>query len=256
MRSIRLIVNADDYGLTPGVSAGIRRAHHDGIVTCTTAMMVFDTVDADLQLAHAETPNLALGVHLTGTEYQPLRPAQTVRSLLNPNGLFRSPAQYYGAQAADYLAQIDIDELRDEWRAQIERFLALGLTIDHIDSHHHFAYIEGVPRTVLLELAREYRVPLRATEDQPLPADIRHPDAFVSAFYDDTATIDMLIASLEALQPGTTELMCHPGDADAALRAITSYHAPRATEAAVLCDQQARAVIERRRIELVPFAAL
>ena len=253
---MHVIVNADDYGLTPAVSAGVRRAHRQGIVTTTTAMMVFANTEADIRLAQQETPKLGLGVHLTATEYLPLRPAQSVRSLLNTAGSFRSPQAYYGEQRAEILALIEPNELRDEWRAQIERFLALGVTIDHIDSHHHFAYIPGTPLAVLLELAREYRVPVRQSEREPLPDDIPHPQQFVSAFYGDQATVDMLLATLAQLPPGTTEVMCHPGDVDAALMAITSYNTPRAAEIVALCDQRVRAEIERRGITLATFANL
>ena len=74
----RLIVNADDYGRTRGVSAGIREAHLHGIVTSTTAMMNFPGVQADLARACDDCPQLGLGVHLVLTAGRPLRPAENV----------------------------------------------------------------------------------------------------------------------------------------------------------------------------------
>ncbi len=73
--AIRLIVNADDYGLTAGVSAGIREAHQSGIVTSTTAMMNLPGVVEDLRLALETCPGLGLGAHLVLTAGGPLRPA-------------------------------------------------------------------------------------------------------------------------------------------------------------------------------------
>jgi predicted glycoside hydrolase/deacetylase ChbG (UPF0249 family) len=73
--TLRLIVNADDYGRTPGVSRGIREAHRRGIVTSTTCMMNMPAVVDDIALALEETPRLGLGVHLVLTSGRPLLPA-------------------------------------------------------------------------------------------------------------------------------------------------------------------------------------
>ncbi len=83
---IRLIVNADDYGLTPGVGLGTRQAHREGIVTTATAMMNMPYAAVELQRAHEEVPTLGLGVHLTLTAGV----AALVRTIrLQPAGLFR-----------------------------------------------------------------------------------------------------------------------------------------------------------------------
>lgn len=276
---VRLIVNADDYGLTPGVSTGIREAHLRGIVTCTTAMMVFAQVETDLQAAQEQCPKLGLGVHLVVSEYTPLRPRANVRTLTGTDGQFHTAGVVFGANGRALLAHMDTVELRDEWRAQIERFLALQLPIDHLDCHHHLAYQNEAMFDVLLGLAREYATPIRVPVDACFtsdrsgwtldpggefgwlvsrlpPIDMPHPDGFIGNFYDATATAAQLLETLDLLSSGTFELMCHPGHVDAALPAITSYHAPRAGEIAALTDARVQALIREQGIELITFAQI
>lgn len=278
MAMTRLIVNADDYGLTPGVSAGIRHAHANGIVTCTTAMMIFPNLEDDLRRAQEETPDLGLGVHLVASEYEPLRPAASVRSLLDTNGRFFGSQVYYGPQSAEMYARFDLHELRDEWRAQIERFLALGIPLDHLDSHHHAGYLHESMFSVLLELAREYNVPLRVPAPIVFEEDGRwrytnggmlgwhaqtvgqielpHTNGFFDTFYDSRATVEHLLQIMTSLPEGDWELMCHPGEVDDALLACTSYHTPRAAEIDALCDPRVREALETRGVQLATFAAL
>jgi len=100
-----LIVNADDYGLTSGVSQGIRRAFLEGILTSTTAMMNQPSVRIELPKALKQCFGLGLGVHLTLTAGAPLLPAEKISSLVNANGTF-----YTREAFIKRLAQIDPDE--------------------------------------------------------------------------------------------------------------------------------------------------
>ena len=83
-----LIVNADDYGRAPGVSAGVRAAHQRGIVTSTTAMMTYPYAPAEIELARQTCPGLGLGVHLCITGGQPVAPPRTIPSLVKADGNF------------------------------------------------------------------------------------------------------------------------------------------------------------------------
>ena len=111
----RLIVNADDYGLTPGVSRGIREGHLKGIVTTATAMMNMPSVEEDLRIAARECPGLGLGVHLVLTAGEPLRHA-TGSSFRRPDGRFYSIGEI--SRSNTFFDQIDVSDLEDEWRAQ------------------------------------------------------------------------------------------------------------------------------------------
>src|ERR1700704_2262214 len=85
--SAGLIVNADDYGFSPGVSAGIRTAHSGGIVTSTSVLIVAPGALADLRKAQSSCPDLGIGVHLALTGgWRPVLDAERVRSLTTRAG--------------------------------------------------------------------------------------------------------------------------------------------------------------------------
>lgn len=275
--TLRLIVNADDYGRSAEISRGIREAHARGIVTSTTCMMNYPTTDADIATALAETPRLGLGVHLVLTSGRPLTPPAEIPSLTNTDGGFLSLEAFTAR-----LGQINPAEAKTEWRAQIEKFIrAAGRAPTHLDSHHHSSYFsEGLFRA-MLELAAEYGCAIRYATYQPptgnmdgLPPESvqaareyaprlmaefkpRTTDAFFASFYDERATLEefqRIVRSLPA--SGTFEVMCHPGYADAALIAGSVYARQRETELDVLTSEAARAVLSERGVELVSFAAV
>ena len=152
----QLIVNADDYGRTASVSAGIRQAHLRGIVTTTTAMMNMSSVGNDIRLALAECPRLGLGVHLVLTAGRPVLPSERVPSLAASDGSF-----YKLPQMIAILQKLNPAELRAEWRAQIEKFLRTGAMLDHLDSHHHainvHANVVVKPRSAAVALRQGHR---------------------------------------------------------------------------------------------------
>ncbi len=246
-----LIVNADDYGFTPGVSEGIRRAHLQGIVTSTSVMMTMPCAVAELARLPNEAPALGVGVHLTVTQGRPFRLSR-----------FFAPAAL-----PSELEQVDAADLRSEWRAQIEVFLATGTRLTHLDSHHHAAYRHPRALATLFDLAREYRVPVRnpyplgQPEADGLAASfagsgVSCPDRFVDVF-DQILSAPVLVQALDAVSVGVTEFMLHPGLVDDELRKHCPTHAPlRAAELAALVHPDARAAVGRLGIELVSFAVL
>lgn len=246
-----LIVNADDYGYTAGVSEGIRRAHGQGIVSSTSVMMTMPAALPELERLRADAPTLGVGVHLTVTEGRPFR----LSRFWHPGELVRE------------LATVDESVLRAEWQAQIEALLATGLPLTHLDSHHHAAYRHGKALSVLFDLARTYRVPVR----NPYPigdsqadalagafsgSGVRHPEHFVDVF-DKPPFVAALAATLASLPPGLTEIMCHPGVVDEELRKHQPSGADlRADELAALTDPAARQAVERFGIRIASFALL
>ncbi len=259
--SIRLIINSDDYGRSSGVSRGIRDAHTKGVVTSTTCLMNFPNTEDDIVATLRETPNLGMGVHLVLTTGYPLLPTGQIPSLVDPNGAFFKLEPFMTRMHV-----LNPAEAKAEWRAQIERFLDItGRRPTHLDSHHHASYFtEGLFRA-MLELAAEYRCPIRradAHEDAGMAGLLqefapRMADAFYSSFYDEMATKDELLRIIGDLpEGGIYELMCHPGYADEDLIASTIYARQREKELDILTDSDIRQAIEERQIELVTFVDL
>ncbi|MGD2057253.1 MAG: ChbG/HpnK family deacetylase [Anaerolineales bacterium] len=274
MNEIRLIVNADDFARSPGVNQGIRKAHRAGIVSTTTAMMNLEAADHQVADMHTSCPELGIGVHLNITYGKPLSSAQDIPSLVNEEGNFRD-----FHELLDSPEEINPYEAEREWRTQIDRFLDCGVVLDHLDSHHHSAvFTEGLFE-MFLDLAAECECgvrnpnPLdhRAAEigslypktiiqfveeksaEMMLTKDIHHPDALLASFFADRATSEHLLMLLEELPPGTYELMCHPGIADAGLMENSSYASYREKELEVLTSQEIAVAIRSNAIKLHTF---
>jgi chitin disaccharide deacetylase len=264
----RLIVNSDDYGRSPDISCGIREAHLHGIVTSTTCMMNIPTTVDDILVALRETPKLGLGIHLVLTMGRPISAPETVPSLVEENGYF-----YRNGPLLGRLPSLDLDEVKREWIAQIERFIqSTGRKPYHLDSHHHSSYFTpGLFRT-MLELAREYGCAIRDPFRENWPEleetsrhvpglmrefALRRPDAFIGDFYDQGATLEHLLQIINNLNDGTNELMCHPGHVDQVFAERESiYNYQRERELEILIDPSIKQAILSNGIELISFADL
>jgi predicted glycoside hydrolase/deacetylase ChbG (UPF0249 family) len=272
----RLIINSDDYGRTPEISRGIRESHLHGVVTSTTCMINIPTTPADIAIALRETPNLGLGVHLVLTAERPLLSSEKLKTITNEDGDFLKLAALISK-----IDQIDVDEVKAEWNAQIKLFIkSAGRKPTHLDSHHHSSYFSPALFRAMLELAKEcdcaIRLPVVYGSDEMagLPAELigpikeyapklisefnpRRPNAFFASFYDELATREELHKILEEIQEdGTFEIMCHPGYVDNAFAKESSYNKQRETELKVLTDPAIKQAIEANGIELITFANL
>lgn len=271
-----LIINADDYGLTPGVSDGIREAHLHGILTSTTAKMNMPEVDEALLVARDRCPSLGLGVHLVLTFGAPLLPSHDIPSLVDAQGHF-----FPLAECIRRLPQMDPAELKAEWRAQIERFCGiLDRPPSHLDSHHFASYLSAEIFETMLSLAQAYSCPIRFPRGLQLELVVSglppsftetfqlfsqkllsayptpHPDRLLIDFFGPQATKERLFELLQDLKPGVTELMCHPGVVDSHLLAISSYVHPRQRELDILMDGEVKEAISRLGVELANFSVI
>ncbi|MFZ5823033.1 MAG: chitin disaccharide deacetylase [Bacillota bacterium] len=228
-----LIVNADDFGLSPGVNRGIIRAHREGIVTSATLMINMGAVAEAVALAR-QTPTLPVGLHLTLTAGRPLAP--DVPSLVGPDGRFlKGQALASSARTRD---------LEREVRAQVEGFLATGLPLSHIDSHHHVHMELPRLRKIVTGVAAELGVPVR---DEACH--------FTAAFYArDHISPGGLLAILHQLPEGLSEMMCHPAELDPQLPHLSSYCAERVTELITLTSPWIRRALEAEQIQLTTYA--
>jgi predicted glycoside hydrolase/deacetylase ChbG (UPF0249 family) len=248
--AVRLIVNADDFGRSPGVSRGIVEAHRDGIVTSTTLMANLPWAAAAVELARTE-PNLDLGLHLSVCYGPPL--ARPDSSLVGDDGRL-------DRDLVALARRIQPDDVEREARAQLARFVELtGRLPSHLDSHLHL-HAWPVCWEPIARIAREYGLPVRPASPELAnylrARAIRTVDHFVDDFFaPGQMTIYNLVAVLDRLPRGTSELMCHPGYADGAL-ADSSFREQRERELEILRAPEIRQAITERGIVLTTHREL
>jgi predicted glycoside hydrolase/deacetylase ChbG (UPF0249 family) len=255
---IRLVVNADDFGLSPGISRGIVRAHHEGIVTSTSLLGNcgdFDEVRAML----AGTPELGVGVHLALVGRGPIADPASVPSLLTSGGRFHESGRDF--IAAWSKRRIDAGDVEREFDAQIARVRDAGLKVDHLDTHHHLGFLPVVGRTVEA-VARKHGIEaIRNAVETPTLSWVTDPRRGLKAGvltglgwltnrqlgarrhsaqswgYVESGRLDEIrvLEIIGRLGPGAHELICHPGEDSTAfydytgeLHALTSAKVRRA----------------------------
>jgi predicted glycoside hydrolase/deacetylase ChbG (UPF0249 family) len=258
----RLIINADDLGLTPGVTQGIIDAHLKGIVTSTSAMVNSPHIAESLEAASRLAPNLGIGIHLVLTWGKPLLPVEKVPLLVDEDGRFFKIHRLSGKP-------INLNEVHAEWQAQIESFLAAGRKPDHLDSHHHCSYSSQNLFAIMLELAQEYDFPIRfpSQPEGDFPAiepliqvldrsSIRSPQSCITGFYDEGVSNTNLSEIISAIPDGVSEMMCHPGYAERELMESSTYAAKRELELQVLISPEIRKMLELQQVQLANFSEL
>lgn len=247
----QLIINADDLGLTPGCNDGIIKGLTQGIVTDTTLMMnTKHTQDAVTKL---KTHGInRVGLHLNLTFGGPLLPAAQVASLVDAKGLFNR-------KVSQAVVNMKPAEVQRELSAQVEKFLATGLGLTHLDSHHHAHAYPGI-LDVVMALAQQLQVPVRQTGDvvrQRLTgAGIATTDSISLDFYEQGVSSSNLKEIILQQEQGTLEIMCHPAQPDQLLYDISSYNVWREKELAILTSQEIQDFITTNGVRLVSFDAL
>jgi chitin disaccharide deacetylase len=225
-----LIVNADDFGQSTGINRGVRRAHEQGVVTSASLMVRWEAAAEAAEYARARL-DLGLGLHLDLGQWA-----------------FRD-----GDWVADYEV-VDLDDeaaVADEVARQLDAFHQLaGRPPTHLDGHQHVQR-SGAPRRVLRAAGRRLGIPVRSCSQV----------TYCGGFYGQTGTGDpypqaissaALLQLLDELEPGWTEIGCHPGLDD---DAPAGYRTERAREVEVLCDPAVRRGVLERGILLRTFTA-
>ena len=244
----RLIVNADDFGLTSGVSAGILAAHRHGIVSSTTVLATA-AIDAESVSALRDS-GLGVGLHVNLTLGRPLSGA---RSLVDGAGRFVRDPRHAAARA-------DAKDVEREVTAQIEKFTSLlRRPPTHLDTHHHVGLLAPVA-PVVLDAARRLGVPVRSQDEwaraRAVTAGLRTADHFFGESGPGPYwSLARTVAALRALPLGVSEFMSHPGWCDDAL-AYSRYGRQRETEMVGLGTPAARAAAASLGIRLCHFGDL
>lgn len=283
----RLIVNADDFGLTSGVNRAIVEGNRSGIVTSATLMANAKATEAAIDLAKVQ-PSLKTGCHVVLIDGVPL--TANLQSLTNSSPRFRSSLKQFAMAAIR--KQIAAEEIQQEVEAQIRKIQSCGITLTHLDSHKHTHMFPHILRPILraakacgIRAVRNPFEPLRCWPTamvlgtpglwlrsagvmafQMFAADFHRAVREVGMVSTDgtvgiavTGMLDQkrLVRILEALPHGTWELVCHPGYSDADLQAAgTRLTQSREIELSALTSEQVREPLVHRQIELISYADL
>lgn len=151
----KLIVTADDFGLSHAVNDAVETAHREGILTAAS-LMVTGPAFADAILRAKRMPGLHIGLHLALVEARPVLPPEMVPALVDASGLFKSNMALAGARM--FFDPAARHQLRAEIRAQFEAFAATGLRLDHLNAHKHFHMHPTIAGSVF-EIARAFGAP-------------------------------------------------------------------------------------------------
>jgi chitin disaccharide deacetylase len=284
----RLIVNADDFGLTPGVNRAIAEAHALGIVTSATLMANSGSFDEAVRLAK-ESPRWSIGCHVVLLDGSPLMDPARLSSLVRRKGAgsFRDGVGGFAARALT--GWIDSDEVQAEVTAQIRKLQASGIDVSHVDTHKHThmfpAALAGVLRAARTCGVKAIRNPFeviaanyvwwqrgtwkRYAQLKTLngfaglfrravaKAGLRTPDGTLGIVATGHLNQGIFEAIAEHMPDGTWEFVCHPGYVDRELGAIrTRLRESREQELAVLTAPETRSALEARGIELISYREL
>lgn len=276
----RLIVSADDLGLTEGHNRAVIDAHCRGILTSASLLACGPAFDDAIRQLRG-MPGLGLGVHLTLLEGTPVLPASETPDLTDGQGQFGfSYARFFRRLA---LGRRQIDQVRREWHAQIEKVLATGLAVTHLDSHKHI-HMHPQLLEAAMALANEFGIRRMRLSRPARPAagakpallgllavwarrrlhqqGVRTPEALLGLESSGQMTEARTLAVLSNAWVGTRELMMHPAypnpELDRLLAQgfdwISGYRF--ADELAALCSPKVKRLLDARNIRRIHYGDL
>jgi len=151
----RLIINADDFGLTPGINRAIAELHQAHALTSTTLMATGPAFDDAVATARAN-PTLGVGCHIVLTDGVPVSPPESIPTLIGPDRKTFRPSLLDFVQAL-LRGKISPDDIEREATAQIQKLQRAGIKVTHLDTHKHTHLFPPVLHP-LLRLAEQYSV--------------------------------------------------------------------------------------------------
>jgi len=288
----RLIVNADDFGFTRGVNAGIVRAFKEGILTSATIMANGEAFTEAVDLARAN-PELGVGCHLSAVGGHPVAPAREIASLVDSDG--QLPRTLTALMKKLVRGQVQVTDIEREFRAQVERVVRAGLRPTHLDSHKH-SHTQPAVMQALARVAVEFAIPAIRNPFERVFAPARMgqaartrrvvylkqyamsaavalharrfrqiarthglqtPDCFFGVRLTGLLDAEAMASVIARLPDGTTELMCHPAVYDDELeRAGTRLKQSRARELDALIDPRVVRCIREQGVQLISYREL
>jgi len=275
----KLIVNADDFGLTNGINRGVADGFKNGIITSASLLATMPAFEHAVGIA-MENPDLDIGVHLSLTVGKPCSKSDKLSPIVEEGEFIRS---YLHVIRSIYANRLHIEDIRDEMSAQIRKVQETGLRVSHLDSHQHVHMVPRVFRLVLT-LMQEHQISFVRVPDELVSIKqllttkgwgflvlgliarvlrrkvvrerLSTTDHFWGLSCSEVMSLPDLTHMLSSPKPGINELMCHPGYNDGTLGLI--YHRPsfREEELAALTDEKALEIVRKRGIRLTNYRAL
>jgi predicted glycoside hydrolase/deacetylase ChbG (UPF0249 family) len=282
----RLVVNADDLGLTIGVNDGIFDAHDRGAVT-SASLFANASATADAIARARYRSSLGVGCHLTLVDGAPTLPPERVPTLVRDDGRFRSSWRPF--IVACLTGRVRLDDVERELTAQIDRLRSQGAQLTHLDAHKHVHTFPPI-FAVVARLATRFAIPVVRVPWER--AGFAHRDRRHQATITQQALLNLALSPwarmarrtaaaqglrtprvagrihtgilnrraletiVRSLKPGVTELMTHPGYVDEALRATpTRLLEARAEEVELLTAASTLRLFAEQGVELVSHAS-
>jgi hopanoid biosynthesis associated protein HpnK len=283
----RLIINADDFGLTSGVNRAILEAHGHGVVTSATLMANASAFSEAVQMAQS-APGLGVGCHVVLVDGAPVSNASQVSSLVrghSQNGArFRDGLGYFVVRA--FSGRLEPAQIEAEVAAQIGKIQATGITVSHLDTHKHTHMLPQVLRPLLRAAqacgVKALRNPFEVIQITQLAArpilwkrwlevgvlrglagkfrqaakeaGMHTPDGTLGIVATGALDERLFHALVERLPEGTWEFVCHPGYNDAALQGVrTRLKESRMRELQLLTSPAIRGLLADGGIELISY---
>jgi predicted glycoside hydrolase/deacetylase ChbG (UPF0249 family) len=291
----RLIVNADDFGMTRGINRAILEASANGIVTSTTLMATARAFDDAVAHSPALSPRVSIGCHVILMDGTPALPPERVPSLLQKsangtNNEFRVKLNDFAKNTLT--GKLAPAEVEAEATAQMQRLQSAGVTVSHFDCHKHAHMFTAVLKPLLRAAnkcgVKAVRNPFGKLFPLPFSHIVRNPNlwrrvaelgvlrTFAARFKReveahglrapdgavgiiDTGTLELrsFLFIIDSLPQGTWEFVCHPGYNDAELDQVrTRLRQSRETELSLLTSPEARDALQQRGIELITYREL
>jgi chitin disaccharide deacetylase len=282
----RLIINADDFGLTAGVNRAIAEAGRAGAITSATLMANSPGFEEAVEIAR-RVPGLRIGCHIVLVDGEPV--SRDLSSLTGGTKKFKSSLREFALAATR--KRLSQDEIQREAEAQIDKLQSAGMSLTHVDTHKHthiFPHVLApVLRAAKARCIRAIRNPFEPLRAWPLGTILGRPalwnravqvavlQRYAASFRESVRRAEMitsngsagviatgsldqefLLATIRTLPEGEWELVCHPGYMDADLAgAGTRLLESRRVELDALMSEQTRHALQERGVELVSYAA-
>lgn len=280
MRVKKIIINADDFGLTSEINKGIIQSFKNGIVTSTSLITNGEGFTEAVQLIK-DNSSLDVGIHLTVIEEKSVLSKKEVPTLVDESGNFRKNAYQF---FFDYMRnRISLYDVEREFIAQIEKAYNSGIEISHIDSHQHIHMLPGILE-ITMQLAEDFGIKyIRYPREKMAVMDVFRVrstfrivqqmiinifclfsrgkirkyalDNFCGFFHGGHLDKKLFLGIIKSLDEGITEIMCHPAEwiDGRTWKKYSHWKYNWQDELNCLIDREILNLIEKERIQLTSY---